>query len=257
MSVVSRIWNLVRGQSFRWVSVFERHNPEALLELERENLQKRITQFNENLVSHAALSERLKRQVGAAEAQVAELATKIRALANAGQTQVAGRYALQHRSLEAQLDEDRKSLAKAEETFATLVAMRDSAISQTRSRIEKVRRQIGDVRMKTALADLEGMAADMTRSIGGSGDSFARIEQSLTEQQERALARSRVEGVSLHPTEITDRAAEDTVMGQLALDAFLGSTAGASRRDPLALPHYPTGAADASPSPNLTKTSRN
>ncbi len=37
--------------------------PEALLELEKENLRKLIGRFNEGLISHAALSERLMTQV--------------------------------------------------------------------------------------------------------------------------------------------------------------------------------------------------
>jgi hypothetical protein len=55
MSLIIRVWNVTRGLSAKFVSYFERRNPEALLEIEKENLGALIGRFNQNLVSHAAL----------------------------------------------------------------------------------------------------------------------------------------------------------------------------------------------------------
>ncbi len=63
MRLIIRVWNLFLGLASRLVSSFERRNPAALLELEKENLRKLIGRFNEGLISHAALSERLMIQV--------------------------------------------------------------------------------------------------------------------------------------------------------------------------------------------------
>ena len=57
-----RIANLFKGFLSLFVSGVERRNPEALLELEQENLRKQIGNFNQGLASHAGLSERLMSQ---------------------------------------------------------------------------------------------------------------------------------------------------------------------------------------------------
>ena len=54
----SRIANLFKGFLSLFVSGVERRNPEALLELEQENLRKQIGNFNQGLASHAGLAER-------------------------------------------------------------------------------------------------------------------------------------------------------------------------------------------------------
>jgi len=51
------------GLSSRLLSLFERRNPEALLEAERERLRKLVGRFNAGLISHATMAERLMSQV--------------------------------------------------------------------------------------------------------------------------------------------------------------------------------------------------
>jgi hypothetical protein len=58
-----RIANLFKGFLSLFISGVERRNPEALLELEQENLRKQVGNFNQGLASHAGLSERLMSQV--------------------------------------------------------------------------------------------------------------------------------------------------------------------------------------------------
>ena len=58
-----RLGNLVRGFFGLFVSGAERRNPEALLEVEQENLRKQVGKFNVGLASHAGMVERLIGQV--------------------------------------------------------------------------------------------------------------------------------------------------------------------------------------------------
>ena len=46
-----------------FISGLERQNPEALLEVEQENLRRQIGQYNQGLATHAGLCERLISQV--------------------------------------------------------------------------------------------------------------------------------------------------------------------------------------------------
>ena len=59
----SRISNLFKGFIGLFVSNLERKNPEALLEVEKENLRSQIAQYNQGLANHAGMCERLMSQV--------------------------------------------------------------------------------------------------------------------------------------------------------------------------------------------------
>ena len=73
-----RISNLIRGFFGMFVSDIEKQNPEALLEVESENLRRQIGQYNQGLASHAGLCERLMTQIRKLEAGQQRLACEDR-----------------------------------------------------------------------------------------------------------------------------------------------------------------------------------
>jgi phage shock protein A len=229
MSTLLRSFNVVRGMLGTIVLWFERRNPDALLENEKDNLHKLIQQFNAGLVSHAALSERLSAQVLRGERQ-------LNVLLSAGERDAAAREALALKEVTYQLEEDRRQFDAAEETYSRLVRRRDEAINESRSRIEQVRRQIGDLKVKRAIADLEGMARAMIGEVDSRGASLSRLEAMVGEEREKAGARARVaqsEPGVLHPgvTEAVRSAMADT-----ALEEFVASQGARTKVSGLLLP---------------------
>ena len=71
-----RLINVFKGIFAMFVKDVEKRNPEALLELEQENLRKQIAQYNQGLAGHAGLAERLMSQVRKLESEEAELRAK-------------------------------------------------------------------------------------------------------------------------------------------------------------------------------------
>ncbi|HLO41006.1 MAG TPA: hypothetical protein VK176_08285, partial [Phycisphaerales bacterium] len=61
--MLRRLSNLIRGFLGLFISGLEKANPEALLEVEQENLRKQVAQYNQGLAAHAGLAERLMSQV--------------------------------------------------------------------------------------------------------------------------------------------------------------------------------------------------
>src|SRR5215471_3271493 len=112
-----RLANLIRGFFGLFISGLEKQNPEALLEVEQENLRKQIGQFNQGLASHAGLCERLMSQVRKLEAEQKDLRAKTTAHVRAGNNSAAGQYALRLQSVEQQLTENRTQLEQAEKTY--------------------------------------------------------------------------------------------------------------------------------------------
>jgi phage shock protein A len=79
-----RLRNLFRGFLGLFISGLEKKNPEALLEVEKENLRAQIAQFNQGLSAHAGLCEKLIASVKRLEREEQELKAKAAANIRAG-----------------------------------------------------------------------------------------------------------------------------------------------------------------------------
>jgi phage shock protein A len=202
----SRIANLFKGFLSLFVSGIEKRNPEALLELEQENLRKQVGQYNQGLASHAGLSERLMSQVRKLEAEQKDLRAKATAHLRAGNNSAAGQYALRLQSVEAQLTENR--------------VQRDVAVQTARAKIESLKGAINDMRMKQAMAELHEMSAGMITNIGGSGDTLNRLEGMVMEERDKAAGRARVARDAVDMSQVDIKEAEMTALADQALADF-------------------------------------
>ena len=215
-----RIANLFKGFISLFISGVERRNPEALLELEQENLRKQIGQFNQGLASHAGLAERLMSQVRKLEAEQKDVRAKTTAHVRAGNNAAAGQYALRLQSIEAQLEENRKQLEVAEKTYKDLVKARDVAMQTARAKIESLKGAINDMKMNQAMAELHEMSAGMITTIGGSGDTLNRLEGMVNEERDKAAGRARVARDAVDMTGVNLKEAELTALADQALADF-------------------------------------
>ena len=215
-----RIANLFKGFMSLFISGVERRNPEALLELEQENLRKQIGQFNQGLASHAGLAERLMSQVRKLEAEQKDIRAKTTAHIRAGNNAAAGQYALRLQSVEAQLEENRKQLEQAEVTYKNLVKARDVAVQTARAKIESLKGAINDMRMNQAMAELHEMSAGMITNIGGAGDTLNRLETMVTEERDKAAGRARVARDAVDMSQVEIKEAELTALADQALADF-------------------------------------
>ena len=187
-----RIANLFRGFMGLFVSGLERRNPQALLEVEKENLRKQVARYNDGLASHAGLCERLMTQVRKLEGDQRDLRARASANLKAGNRELAGQYAMRLQTVERELDENRKQLAQAEDTYKNLVTARETAVSAAKAKIEALRQSLDDLKVKKAMAELTEMASGMVSQIGGSGDTLDRLHSMVEQEREKAAGRVRV-----------------------------------------------------------------
>ncbi|WP_193213604.1 PspA/IM30 family protein [Luteolibacter marinus] len=215
-----RISNLIKGFFGLFIGGIERKNPEALLEVEKENLRKQISEFNQGLAAHAGLVERLMGQVKKLNAQENELKAKTKALLQAGQREAAAEMALRYKSTDQQHDELAAQLEQADARYKELVRARDVAIKAARDKIETLRRGIDDMKVQKAMAELNEMAAGMIGSLGGSGDTLNRLEEMVEDERSKAAGRARVarDSVDLSGTAIKE--AEQKALADMALADF-------------------------------------
>lgn len=216
----TRLANIFRGFLSLFVSGIEKRNPEALLELEQENLRKQIGSYNQSLAAHAGLAERLMSQVKKLEAEENDLRAKTRAHLRAGNQSAAAQLALRLQTVTRELGENRSQLEQAETTYQNLVKARDVAVSAARAKIDSLKGAINDMRMKKALADMNEMAAGMIGQIGGSGDTLNRLHEMVEEERTKQAGRARVAKDSIDMGEIHLKEAEQQALADQALADF-------------------------------------
>ena len=215
-----RLFNVFRGFAGLFVGGIERRNPEALLEVERENLRKQIAQYNSGLAEHAGLCERLMSQVKKLEVEENELRAKTSANLRAGNKDAAGQYALRLQTITGQLKENRAQLESAEKTYQELVRAREVSVRAAQSKIEALKYSLSDLKIKNATAELNEMAAGMIQQIGGSGDTLGRLSDMVEEDRQRAAGRARVAHDSLDTSDMHMKEAEQKALADQALADF-------------------------------------
>lgn len=215
-----RLANLFRGFFGLFVSGIERRNPEALLEVEKENLRKQISNYNEGLAAHAGLCERLMTQVRKLEQEERELRAKAAANLRAGNRDAAGNYALRLQTVQRELGENRAQLAQAETTYKELIKARDVSVKAAQAKIEALKSSLDDLKVKKATAELTEMASGMITSIGGSGDTLDRLHKMVEEEREQAAGRARIARDSLNTTDLQVKEEEQRALADQALADF-------------------------------------
>lgn len=222
-----RLSNLFRGFLSLFISGLEKRNPEALLELEKENLRKQIAQFNQGLAAHAGLCEKLISQVKRLEREEQDLKAKAAANLRAGNQRLAGEIAYSLQKVRRELTDNRSQLEDADKTYKELTMSRDTAIKTARERIETLRKDLDDLKMKKALAEMNEMASGMLTQIGGSGDTLDRLHSMVEEERTKAAGRARVARDSIDTSSFREDKAEREALEDMAL-ADLASELGVS-----------------------------
>jgi len=215
-----RLSNLFRGFIGLFISGLEKRSPEALLEVEKENLREQIAKYNQGLASHAALCERLIAQVKKLENDERELRAKTSAHLRAGNRDAAGQYAVQLQTVQHELEENRKQLAQAETTYRDLIKARDVSVRAAQAKIESLRFSLSDLKVKKATAELAQMASGMVSQIGGAGDTLDRLTKMVDEEREQAAGRARVARDSIDTSAVDLKESEQKALADQALADF-------------------------------------
>lgn len=215
-----RIGNLIRGFFGLFVSGMEKKNPEVLLEVEKENLRRQISEYNKGLAAHAGLCERLMSQVTREEKEIRELTAKASAHLKAGNRKLAGEYALRLQQVKEGHSSNVEQLTDAEKTYEELKKSRDVAVKSAQDKIESLRRDISSTQIAKATAELNEMAAGMINEIGGAGDTLNRLEIMVREEKEKAKGRARVAKDSINTADLDQMETERAAMEELALADF-------------------------------------
>ncbi len=215
-----RLSNLVRGFLGLFISGMERQNPEALLEVEKENLRKQIAEYNQGLAAHAGLCERLISQIKRQDQEERELSAKTMANLKAGNQDAAAQYALRLQEIKRDLEDNRAQAKSAETTYQELLRAREVAVKAAQQKLEALKFAIDDMKIKKATAELTEMAGGLITGIGSSGDTLNRLQEMVRTEQEKAAGRARVARDSMNMADVAMKEAEQKALAEQALAEF-------------------------------------
>ena len=215
-----RLGNLIKGFFGLFVSGLEKQKPEALLEVEKENLRKQIAQYNQGLAAHAGMCERLFAQVKKLETEERDLRAKTTALLRMNNRDAAGQFALRLQTIQRELTENRTQAEQAEKTYQELRRARDVAVKNAQAKIEALRFSLDDLKIKKATAELNEMASGMITQIGGSGDTLERLQTMIEEERQVAAGKARIARDSLDMSGVALKEAEQKALEEQALADF-------------------------------------
>lgn len=215
-----RIGNLIQGFIGLFVTGLERRNPEALLEVEKENLRGQIAQYNQGLAMHAGMCEKLISQVRKLETEEKDLRARTEANLRVGNRDAASQYALRLQTTSRELEENRSQAAQAEATYRELIRARDVSIKNAQAKIEALSSGLNDLKIKKATAALSEMASGMISKIGSSGDTLDRLQNIVEEERTKAAGKARVARDSMNTSDIVVKESEQKALADQALAEF-------------------------------------
>ena len=132
----------------------------------------------------------------------------------------AAQHALRLQTVTRELAENRAQMDQAETTYSDLIRARDVAVNAARAKIESLKGAINDMRMKTAMAEMNEMASGMIGQIGGSGDTLNRLHEMVEEERNKAAGRARVARDSLDMSDVNVKEADMKALADQALADF-------------------------------------
>lgn len=219
----NRLYRLIRGSFGVLLGSLEGRHPEALLEVERENLRKQIAQYNQGLSANAGLCERLIMQVKTLEKDERGLRAKTTALVRAGNRELAGSFAVRLQAVQQGLQQSRADLEQAEQTYRQLIGARDAAIQNAQSRMEALRFMLDDLKLKRASAELTGMASGLVIRVGEAGDTLTRLQQIIEQERDKAAGKARLARDSLNAGGMVLQEREQKALEEQALAEFVAT----------------------------------
>jgi phage shock protein A len=216
-SRIARLWRAVIGSG---LSELETQHAEELLDLEREDLHRKVSKYNQALAGYAALSERLRAQIERLTREQTDLAPRLRARLEAGDRAAAGKHALRSERIEQELLQLREQREQTEQTYRELVRARDAALVAARDKMEELKRSIGEFRVQEALAELNELAAGMNGTLGVDNATLERLKERIDEKRHMARGRARVAREAIDTSSAQEQEVEQTMLAEAALRRY-------------------------------------
>jgi phage shock protein A len=223
MGLVARIGRLFRGFLGLFISGLEESNPEALMDVARQEFRDKMAQYNMALARMAGVAERLKGQVKAKSSKAQELERRILANHQAGNLDLAGSLARELQELKADLTTDLAELTETEEAYQANLRQAKIVQKEFEAKVKRLEKQLDQVKIKEAQAEAAGALTSATFKVGDIGDTMKTVDEVLQKRYEKAAGKARVAKDMVDMDQVREKESESKALEQAALAEFLAS----------------------------------
>jgi len=195
-------------------------DPKSLIEQAKEDLRTNIAELNLKAAQMTGHLSSLKEEDKKSDAEADALKQKAQMLAQQGNTEKAQEFALRYKKNRDRNIETEQQIVEIREQYNELIAARNKATEAAKAKIESIESSLKSAERNEALAEMKEMAAGATTSIGSTGDSLSRLEESVERRKHEAIGRSQVAD-TMKDADFDDTDLNDDLDGQLALQQLM------------------------------------
>jgi phage shock protein A len=217
--IFSKLWRALRAQMNKLANVFWTADPIAQMQYEYDLSVTQLQEGRKGLEQYRALVERVSRQVQNDQRHVTDLESKIKAYLQAGEREVAARFAHELQKAKAEMAEKQAQLKLHEEAYGNNVTKIKHASSKLAKIKEKIQRYDAELKMSKAEAEIAHLAHSFDFDVT---TDFGQIEQVIQDKIGLNRAKVRVaadlSGEGIH--DIQREQQVEKVMAEQALRQF-------------------------------------
>ena len=184
-----KFWRALAAQINKLANIFWQADPIAQMQLEYDNALEQLKDGRKGLEQYRALVERVSRQVKVNEKTVETITVKVKAYLKAGDRETAGKFAIELKRAQAELDENKAQLELHEKSYQNnLHKIQHSShkLSEVKNKIQKYD---AELKMSAAEAEVSELARSFNFDIT---TDFGQLERVIQDKIDINRAKVRV-----------------------------------------------------------------
>ncbi|MDX1948867.1 MAG: PspA/IM30 family protein, partial [Pirellulaceae bacterium] len=156
--IMGKFWAALRAQINKLANVFWTADPIAQMQYEYDSAVAQLSEGRKGLEQYRALVERVSRQVATQQAHLKDLESKVKAYLQAGDREVAAKFALEMQKAKSELAENQSQLKMHEDAYNNNVSKVKHATGKLTKIREKIARYDAELKMSKAEAEVAKLA---------------------------------------------------------------------------------------------------
>lgn len=209
-----KLWKAIAAQVNKLANFFWQADPIAQMQLEYDNSLQQLKDGRKGLEQYRALVERVSRQVKMNERKVQDLTAKVKAFLKSGDRDTAGKFAIELKRAQAELQENQGQLDLHEKSYDNNVKKIQHATQKLTEVKHRIQKYDAELKMSEAEAEVSRLAQSFNFDVT---TDFGELESVLQDKIDLNRAKVRV-AADLSNEGIAEIEAEERMQEAMAED---------------------------------------
>lgn len=187
--MLGKFWRAFAAQVNKLANFFWQADPIAQMQLEYDNAVEQMKEGREGLEQYRALVERVNRQVKTSESRVLDLTSKVKSYLKAGDRLTAGKFAIELKRAQADLEENSAQLKMHEQSYQNYLTKIQSAAKKLNDVQARIHKYDAELKMSSAEAEMAKLAQSFDFNVT---TDFGQLENMIQNKIDGNRAKVRV-----------------------------------------------------------------